>query len=221
MAAYLVLGAGHFGRLALARLSQAEGEARFTMVDHSAAALAAAAGLAVPRVQLVQAEAVSWLAAHLPGEARWDWLVPMVPVHAAAGWLRRGPWAGTAWRVAPVPEEVASLAPTARRGPAGELYLSRAAHLCPDDCAEPDFCPVTGEPREPSLARALEELRLPGAAVVVMKSRQLAPGVGGYPPQDLLDAAETLAAGPGRALVATACRCHGVAHFFRKRGRQS
>jgi hypothetical protein len=114
---------------------------------------------------------------------------------------------------------VAGLAPVAQRGKEGELYLSRAAHRCPDDCPSPeDFCPVTGESRSPALYELLAALALPGVTVIVIPSRQLAPGVGGFPPGDLFEAARRLAAGQDLALVATACRCHGVAHMLKRRG---
>ena len=72
-------------------------------------------------------------------------VIPMVPVHVALHWLMAGPLAGSAWQPAAVPEALAGLIPGSRRGPQGELYLSRARNLCPDDCAEPEVCPVTGD----------------------------------------------------------------------------
>ncbi len=91
-----------------------------------------------------------------------------------------------------VPEALAGLIPGARRGPQGELYLSRAQHLCPDDCAEPEVCPVTGESRDLPLYQELASLHLAGYEIRVIASRQLAPGVGGYPPRRLLDLARDM-----------------------------
>ena len=107
--------------------------------------------------------------------------------------------------------------PGTRRGPQGELYVSRARHLCPDDCAEPEVCPVTGEPRDPPLHQELASLRLTGYEIRVIPSRQLAPGVGGYPPGRLLDLARGMGALKGNVLIATACRCHGVIHGLAQR----
>jgi hypothetical protein len=109
------------------------------------------------------------------------------------------------------------LVPGARRGPAGELFLSRAQHLCPDDCAEPEVCPVTGESREPPLHQELASLNLAGWKIRVIPSRQLAPGVGGYPPGRLLELARDVAAFEDKVLIATACRCHGVIQGLVKR----
>ena len=216
MASYLILGAGKFGRLALERLTRLDTAGSFLVVDRDPVALAVGVD-GGPGRQWVQAEAVTFLVQHLGIDCRWDWIIPMVPVHVAYGWLRAGPLAGSAWRQADVPEELAGLVADARRGPAGELFLSRAQHLCPDDCAEPEFCPVTGEPREPSLHQELASLHPDDWEIRVIPSQQLAPGVGGYPPGRLWELARDMAALEGKVLIATACRCHGVIQGLAKR----
>jgi hypothetical protein len=141
----------------------------------------------------------------------------MAPGHAAYAWLRKGPLVGGGWQPAPVPEIVGQAAPVIIRGGEGELYLSYAGHLCPDDCEEPDVCPVSGEDRGTPLYEALAVLRIPDHQILVMVSRQLAPGVGGYPPEEMLKLAEKVKSGTGKALIATACRCHGVVHGLERR----
>ncbi len=212
MAAYLILGAGKFGCLALERLARQDAAATFQVVDRRPEALAAALALGIPRVAGTAAEAAAFLAGNLTEDGPWDWLIPMAPVHLAWAWLLAGPLRG--WEPAAAPASLRGLAPVAWRGPEGQWYLSRAAHRCPDDCAEPEsFCPVSREPRKTSLAAELAAVSLPGFAIKVVASRQLAPGVGGYPPRALLALARDLAAGQGgRTLIATACRCHGVVH---------
>lgn len=217
MASYLILGAGKFGRLAAERLTALDPKARLLVVDRDPEALKAARAGASGELDAVAAEAVSYLARHLSRFAAWDWLIPMVPGHVALGVLRQGPLAPSAWEMASVPEAVESLAEAALRGPAGEMYLSRAAHLCPDDCPESaDACPVTGEPRSPALYEALEALQLPGWRLVTIVSRLLAPGVGGYPPRLLLELAAAAPGFPEKVLLATACRCHGVVHALNR-----
>ncbi|OGR16750.1 MAG: hypothetical protein A3K53_10700 [Deltaproteobacteria bacterium RIFOXYB2_FULL_66_7] len=134
----------------------------------------------------------------------------MVPIHVALHWLLAGPLAGSPWQRAAAPEALAELFPGSRRGPHGELYLSRARHRCPDDCAEPEECPVTGESRGLPLHQELAGLNLAGYEIRVIASRQLAPGVGGYSPRRLLDLARDMEMLKGNVLIATACRCHGV-----------
>jgi hypothetical protein len=215
MASYLILGAGKFGRLALKRLARQDAAASFLVVDCNPSALAAVRALEIPGVSGVVAEAVAFLAANLREDSPWDWLIPMVPVHVAWAWLLAGPLKG--WETAAAPEDLAALGPEGFRGPAGQIYLSRAAHLCPDDCPESDpVCPVSGESRELALSAALANLGRPGLAIRVVASRQLAPGVGGYPPQELMALARELKGMSGRVLIATACRCHGVVHGLRK-----
>ncbi len=208
MARYLILGAGKFGRLALARLAREDAAAGFLVVDRDPGALAA---LGAEPGSRVRAEAVAYLVSQLGPGTRWDWIIPMVPQHVAFQWLLEGPLAGSDWQPAAVPEAVGRLVPLVRRGRQGELYLSRARHLCPDDCAEPEICPVTGESRERGLHQELAALDLPGYQVRVIASRQLAPGVGGYSPGELLALARDLGS-HDRVLIATACRCHGVIH---------
>jgi hypothetical protein len=161
------------------------------------------------------------LVQHLKSDGRWDWIIPMVPLHVAYHWLVKGPLAGSGWQPTAVPEALERLVPTVQRGPEGELYLSRAQHLCPDDCAEPEICPVTGESRALPLHQELAALHLPGYQVKVIASRQLAPGVGGYSPGRLLELAGDLDALTGTVLVSTACGCHGVIHGLTRSGRQS
>jgi len=211
MASYLILGTGKFGRLALRRLARQDAAASFVGVDRDPAALAMTLD-GVPDWTRVQAEAIAFLVRHLGGDGRWDWIIPMVPMHVAFHWLLAGPLAGSAWQPEAVPEALAGLIPGARRGPQGELYLSRAQHLCPDDCAEPEVCPVTGESRDLPLHQELASLNLAGYEIRVIPSQQLAPGVGGYPPWRLLDLARDMGALKGNVLIATACRCHGVIH---------
>ena len=124
----------------------------------------------------------------------------------------RVPWRGRPGSRRRRRRPCAGLIPGARRGPHGELYLSRARHLCPDDCAEPEVCPVTGESRDLPLHQELASLHLAGYEIRVIASRQLAPGVGGYSPRRLLDLARDMGTLQGNVLIATACRCHGVIH---------
>jgi hypothetical protein len=212
MASYLILGAGKFGRLALERLARQDAAASFLVVDHDPVALAAVRAGGGAGRQWVKAEAIAFLVQHLGPDSGWDWIIPMVPVHVAYHWLMAGPLAGSDWQPAAVPEALTGLTPVSWRGPNGALYLSRAQHLCPDDCVESEVCPVTGESRDPPLHQELASFHLAGYQIRVIPSQQLAPGVGGYPPGRLLDLAREMGALEGNVLIATACRCHGVIH---------
>jgi hypothetical protein len=197
------------------RLTRQDAGACFVVVDRQPAALALVVG-GGPGQQGVQAEAIAFLVQQLGADGGWDWIIPMVPVHVACHWLLAGPLAGSAWRPVAAPEALAGLIPGARRGRRGELFLSRARHLCPDDCTEPEVCPVDGEPRGLPLHQELASLQLTGYEIKVIVSQQLAPGVGGYPPGRLLNLAQDMGALTGNVLIATACCCHGVIHGLAK-----
>ncbi|MEM5787960.1 MAG: hypothetical protein AAGU11_11635, partial [Syntrophobacteraceae bacterium] len=47
-------------------------------------------------------------------------------------------------------------------------------------------------------------------AVMVLRSWQLAPGVGGFPVVRMNEMLATVASTPGKYLIGTSCRCHGV-----------
>jgi hypothetical protein len=218
MASYLILGAGKFGRLALERVQEQDPEARFLVIDHRAPALAEARSLSVQGAEMLEADVIAYLAKHLEPGFPWDWLIPVIPVHVAYAWLLAGPLSGGGWEAAEVPQSLDNLAALAIRGQHGELYLSRARHRCPDDCAEPLVCPVTGEERTQPLYEKITEASRPDLPILVVASRQLAPGIGGYSPRRLLELAETVSGMTGPLLVATACRCHGVVHGLRRTG---
>jgi|UniRef100_A0A7C3SJ02 hypothetical protein len=217
MASYLILGAGKFGRLALQRLWSQDPAGRFVIVDRSRQALDKIPCPPGADVDKIEADVTVFLQENLSRYASWDWLIPMVPGHVALAGLPDVLVAGSGWELTDVPSEVENIARMAIRGSGGEVYLSQADHLCPDDCSEPDFCPVSGESRSPALYEKLSALSLPGFRLLVIPTRQLAPGVGGYPPRELLDLARQVAASEENLLIATACRCHGVVHALRRR----
>jgi hypothetical protein len=219
MARYLIAGAGKFGRLALTRLAAADPDGVFRVVDKDPGALAALGAREGLALVTLEGDAAAVLADLLADGSAWDWIIPMVPGHLAYRWLLAGPLRDRGWVPIPAPEDVAGAAPSWWRGPEGEIYVSRAGHLCPDDCAEPECCPVTGETREPPLYDRLAALALPGWRVLILASRQLAPGVGGYAPADLHWLARQVEeTQENTILLATACRCHGVAHGLRRQG---
>ncbi len=217
MASYLILGAGKFGGLALGRLAGQDPAGVFWMVDLDPEALDAVRARLPAGARLAAQDAIAFLRGRL-GNGTWDWLIPMVPVHVAFAYVAADPRVEEDWEAAPVPEAVARGLAVAHRGARGELFLSRAAHRCPDNCRAGEVCPVSGESREIPLHEQLRTFKAPGFEMKVVVSRQLAPGVGGYPPRELEDLAAGLAGCRTGVLIATACRCHGVVHGLRRRG---
>ena len=205
-----IIGAGRFGRLAADRLTGTIKNLRLIMVDPDEAKLRAAEG---PGRIPIRADGVSYLFEHLrpEGEQLPDWIIPAVPVHLAAEWRLMASSDKSKLRRIPIPTEIDPFLPHPLRGDNGNIYVSHADFLCPDDCAEPrDICTSTGKPRKQNMFELLKEIQFPPWENLVIRSHQLGPGIGGYRPEQLFDLADRIENTRGPILLSTACRCHGV-----------
>lgn len=210
-----ILGAGRFGRLAAKRLKDRYGQLQLLVIDHRADRLdAVQRELNLP---VICEDAVQYILRHpLPDDL---WIVPAVPVHVAFEWLFQN--LGRGDRL-PVPEAVDAQVPHPLRAPSGTVYASYADFLCPDACSEPEeICTHTKAPRLGNLFETLADIRIPECRVIVVRSHQLAPGVGGYPSSFLLQPLARIRDKPGRYLIATSCRCHGVLDCLNWEGSRS
>jgi hypothetical protein len=203
----IVVGGGRFGERA-ARILSSDAERSVWVVEPDEACRPALSGLPV---RLLQRDGVDFLAEVLPRLADDDLVVPAVPIHLAVEWLRRTAAPDVDLRILPVPELLRQALPHTWTAPDGSLLVSYADFLCPEDCAEPEEgCTVTGEVRTP-LFELLAGLGVQGFDVHVIRSRQLAPGLGGYRVADLRELRDGVLGAPGkRWLIGTACRCHGT-----------
>ncbi len=202
-----IIGAGHFGRRALQKLSENRKDRHFVLVDPVKENLEQGN---FPNCQPEQTDGVAFLDQHLHPGAEPDWIIPALPLHLAAEWclLRLGK--ARACRI-PLPFEIETLLPNHIRGATGDIYVSHATFRCPDDCAEPrDICTVTQMPRKRNMFQLLEDVRLPLFQSLVIRSHQLGPGVGGYRPARLFDLIKASESAENKLLISTACRCHGV-----------
>lgn len=207
-----ILGAGGFGKKALERLSVWRPRPDILVVDVDEKAL----GLLESKADSRLGDGPSFLAQNLKKEnepEQPDWIVPAIGVHVAFEWLKLSLEKTHKLREIPVPDEMEPLVPHPLRGKGGELYMSLADSLCPSDCPGPDGrCVKTGEPRPLGLDRLLKGIRLPGWRMVTVTSRQMAPGVGGYRPEDLFQARQRVLEDEGKPVFfSTASACHGVA----------
>ncbi|MGB6063368.1 MAG: hypothetical protein WBG50_01080 [Desulfomonilaceae bacterium] len=197
---FVIAGLGKFGRLALDRLQRSFPGSRITAVEQDEAK--AAGNLSAP-VTVFQGDAVSFLVASPLLRAE-DLIIPMVPFNLAAAYvLARHPKS----RQTPIPNQVLGSLPNPMLINESNVVCSRANFVCPDDCPEDEFCTVTGEPRGP-LYDELGRLEIPGFNLLVQKSSQILPGVGGYKLGDLRLLSELV--DKGRFIVATSCKCHGI-----------
>ena len=201
----LVIGGGRFGRLALERLSGRVATVVEPEPDSGLRALAAQQG-----VELVQADGADFLAPVLVGDEPPQWVVPALPIHLLHKWLLHELTPQGAHAVE-VPAVVLPAVASVFKGEGGQFYLSLADFLCPDDCPEPPkLCTMTGKPRGEPLYERLNKMNPSAWNVAVLRSRQLAPGVGGCIPSEMLDIKRRIQELGGAWLVATSCRCHAV-----------
>lgn len=208
---FVILGAGRFGKLAVTRLAARHPEAAIRVVDDHPADLPEVAG---GNIQAVAAEGIDYLTQQLPALPAGSIIVPAIPVHVAFEWLLRDLTREGLVQRLPVPCDLGL--PNETDGPTGDRYVSLADFICPDDCPEPrKACPVTGASRGTPMFGRIAELTSPSRPVQVIRSEQLAPGVGGYPAEHLLQLRHALTALTGLVLVGTACSCHGVISALR------
>ncbi len=137
------------------------------------------------------------------------WIVPAVPFHLAHAWIMRVLSRHRSVKRADLPQGLP--VPNPLLGPTGDLYTSYATFRCPEHCMEPkETCTVTGGPRPAPLYDVLCSLKVPGYEVAGLRSRQLGAGVGGILAKDMLSLRGKVMEKPGRWILYTACRCHGV-----------
>lgn len=203
-----ILGAGHFGFTAAQRLSRRYPNTDFMVVDLRADRLHAI-HQALGGISCIAQDGISFLAQRqIPEDI---WIVPAIPLHVAFQWLLAKIAAHASVQALPVPPEVDQQVPNPYRVAGGTVYTSFATFLCPDVCNEPEeICTYTKQPRPGNLFELLGGITVARLEVVVVRSWQLAPGVGGYTRPVLAKALSRITQQPGDYLVATSCRCHGV-----------
>ena len=204
--AVFIVGAGHFGGRA-ARLIIRTSDAAIYVLDVDVHRLSHLSQLPV---KTIPQDGIQFLVHHAHLTRPSHIIVPALPLHLAFEWLREYVADGFTVERLSVPDAIHGELPHIWPASDGSLLVSYADFVCPDDCPEPDRCTVTGERRRP-LHRVLDQLKVPDYGVHVIRSRQLAPGLGGYRMADLTSAAQRLTdEESGKWLLGTSCRCHGI-----------
>jgi hypothetical protein len=212
---YLIIGAGHFGVRAAKILTGTEFRgASVWVVEKVATRLESLAGLPVERVR---AEGVGFLVDHSERLPPSTTLIPAVPLHLAYEWLRGVLGSDRGFEKIKIPPEIESDLPHTWEGPEGTLLVSYADFRCPDDCPEPaGYCTVTRSKRGIPLYDLLRRVAPAGYHPRIIRSRQIAPGLGGYRLEDLRRlSTDVRATRAERWLIGTACKCHGMLTAFR------
>jgi hypothetical protein len=205
----LIVGAGKFGRKAAQRLREKMPGADIIAVDKRFGACRKISDLGA---HAVCADGVGFMDQLLHKNREIiSWIVPCVPIHLSWEWVCLNLLPDRQVRPCPPPPAVIDQLPNPMEGAEGVLYMSNADFMCPDNCPEPaDFCTVTKKPRPQILYQSLGAINIPGWQSIVVRSHQLAPGVGGYPPGALFNALSCIQAEKTSVLFSTACACHGV-----------
>jgi hypothetical protein len=207
----LVLGGGRFGRLAVERLGS-----RVTQVVEPNPL----PELYALRVEVLVQDGISAAARILDSSDAPPWLVPALPLHFLVEWLLLS-LAPLGPRLIDIPREILPTVAMLHAGAKKEWYLSLADFKCPDDCPEPaELCTVTKKPRGEPMFERLAKIQMPGFETRILRSRQLAPGLGALVRDELLLLRkEIIKRGPGAGwILGTACRCHGVVQAVRWEG---
>ncbi len=202
-----VLGGGKFGRRAAEQLHKVYPGSAIVIVDREPIEN-------LPNnIKKVSGDGIEWFTKNFTPTARVNRIVPALPVHLAADWIKRKfkDDLGVI-RSIEIPAELVSQIPHPICLNPHRLVTSYADFLCPENCSEPDdFCTYTKKPRPTSLDRYLATVVSGEFVPLILTSRQFAPGVGGFFPEDLwvlLDGVRLLPETP--LLIGTACKCHGI-----------
>jgi hypothetical protein len=202
-----IMGLGQFGLQAVRYLSMQAKDTRMVLVDEDEAQLMQAEG---PNRSLQQADGVAYLEHNLKTDRAPDWIIPALPIHLAAEWclVRQK---SKRFHRKPLPAAIGNSLPNPMEGVNGDIYVSHADFRCPDDCVEPrNLCTFTQKPRKPNMFDLLTEITYPHFQSLVIRTRQLGPGIGGYRPVMLFKLLQQVQQANCNLLVSTACRCHGV-----------
>ena len=206
MESFWILGAGRFGSLAVKRILARKKVPSLVVVDRDGHVLEERREQSI---KTVEQDAIDFLVHH-PGLGS-EWIIPAIPVHVAFAWLCRQLAREGVVTQRKAPSILEQEVPNPLRAKTGAPYTSFATFRCPDDCDEPDeSCTVTGEVREANLFDVVRNIEVKGYVTQVVRSHQLAPGVGGYQLSVLWQLLVETRSTEKDILVATACRCHGV-----------
>jgi TrkA-N domain len=210
---FWIIGGGKFGLKAAQELGKAKASVQITIVEK---ARKVCRQISMPGYRTVCMDGIQYLDRHLISAHDPGWIVPAIPLHVAYEWIRAKLTVRNAVLRIPVPAELAGELPHPIRGATGRLYMSIADFKCPDHCPEPSkICVHTGKPRSMILYEFLKSIQHNHFKSIVIRSHQLAPGVGGYKPAELFKALKEIESTQAPVLLSTACKCHGVMDAFK------
>jgi hypothetical protein len=210
---FWIIGGGKFGLRAAKALSKQKSVNNLTIVEQE---ITVCRQLDRLEFEAVCMDGIQYLERNLIDTHAPHWIIPAIPLHVAYEWIRTKLSANYEMERITVPNDLIAALPNPIKGKTGQLYISIADFKCPEGCLEPDeICTYTGEPRLMILHEFLKSIQLKDFKSIVIRSHQLAPGVGGYTPRALFAALNKIEAAQGPIVLSTACSCHGVVDAFK------
>ncbi len=205
---FYIFGYGRVGQTLVQGIRRHFPRDPIIVIDHEGEQLA---DLSLENGRVWIADAVAALQSVLENIREDCWIIPALPRHLLYEFLCQDLARDHEVARIPVPEMNLEL-PFMFRDDKGTLYLSYADFTCPPDCSEPEkTCTVTGLPRPEPLYQLLERIEVKPFVSCVVRSVQLAPGLGGYRATSVQELNNRLRArGKGDFLISTSCSCHAV-----------
>ena len=208
----IIIGGGHFGSRALNILSCShEGYGSIILIEKDRGRIQ---GIREQGIILLEYDGIRFIIDYIDSMNPGNIIVPAIPEHLALEWLLvyLREKQGVIFEKIRIPNSIKAQLPYTWDGSEESLLVSYADFRCPDDCPEPeDHCTVTGERRDLSLFELLSSITIDGYGTHIIRSHQLAPGVGGYKAGELLRLFDrVMQEKVNKWMIGTACRCHGI-----------
>jgi len=197
---FILIGFGKFGRLSFDRLRTTFRSAEFVIVDPELQP----GPVISDKIRLIRAGGAEFLS-YDDQLTDTDLIVPVAPFNIAAAYIKDS---CKQTESVSFPEDLAEYFENCSFVDQFTLCVSNANFICPDDCPEGDTCTVTGQRRIPMYER-IERINAYGFKILVVRSFQLAPGVGGYTYGNLKSLREVIRS-TQNYIIATSCKCHAI-----------
>lgn len=206
-----VIGGGRFGRRAVGALRKSDPNGDIVVVDKEPLRNLPS------NIELICADGIDWFTEHFLPNTCVDKIIPALPLHLVADWIKKKlANERRTVRSEEILDKHLHHFPHPMRISPSRIVMSHADFICPPNCSEPDdICTYTQERRPISLHHILEIIQIGDFVPLIIQSRQFAPGVGGYFPEDLWGLLHRTKQKPGTPLlIGTACKCHGIVDGF-------
>lgn len=208
-----IIGGGKFGRRAAETIGGVDSDADILIVEKDPSRCRA---LKNRGLRVIEADGIAFLKSRLVEPLQTPWIVAAAPIHVAYEWVRACLSGRVRIEPTGMPAGITGLLPNAMPGAEGQWYATNAAFICPLGCLESGrICSFTGRKRPRSMHAFIRSLPAPGVKILVVRSYQLAAGVGGLRPRDLLQTLRQIESSQTPLLLATACKCHAVLNSFK------